>query len=205
VLSLFSKLFSNKDSQRAESKNSAKSRLQFVLIQDRAGLNNEEIALFKKEMIEVIERYFVIDHDGFDISYEREGETTTLLINSPIVTKKAERNKYGVNQNTQKENKKDINIQGDIPLKTLTLSEAQKLSNQVSKEALSHAKESDAKDNSITQNQTSETKLTLEVTNDAQGVEAIKDEVQTEAVAASDTIIQNSPVKLPRNKHAENR
>ena len=76
-----------------ESKNLAKSRLHFVLVQDRAGLSSEELTLFRKELVGVIEKYFVIDEKGFDINYRRESETTTLLINSPIVIKRAKNSK----------------------------------------------------------------------------------------------------------------
>ncbi len=70
------------------SKSLAKSRLHFVLVQDRTGLTAEEMASFKKEMVSVIERYFVIDERGFDISYERGNETTTLVINSPVIVRR---------------------------------------------------------------------------------------------------------------------
>jgi septum formation topological specificity factor MinE len=59
-----------------------------VLVQDRAGLTNEEMALFKEEMVKVIERYFVIDKEGFDIKYHRLADTTTLLINSPVIVRR---------------------------------------------------------------------------------------------------------------------
>ena len=68
----------------------AKSRLHFVLVQDRTGLTNEELAKFKEEMVGVIERYFVIDKTGFDIAYKRNAETTTLFINSPIIVRRQE-------------------------------------------------------------------------------------------------------------------
>jgi cell division topological specificity factor len=73
-----------------QSKSLAKSRLHFVLVQDRAGLSNEEMAAFKSELVEVIESYFVIDKQGFDIDYERNGDSTTLLINSPVVVRRQE-------------------------------------------------------------------------------------------------------------------
>ena len=66
----------------------AKSRLHFVLIQDRAGLTNDEMAVFKEEMVKVIEKYFVIDKEGFDIKYHRQADTTTLLINSPVIVRR---------------------------------------------------------------------------------------------------------------------
>ena len=66
----------------------ARSRLQLVLVQDRTGLSNEEMLSFKREMMGVIEKYFVVNAEGFDISYRREGDSTTLLINSPVVVKR---------------------------------------------------------------------------------------------------------------------
>jgi cell division topological specificity factor MinE len=72
-----------------ESKETAKSRLHFVLVQDRTGLTNEEMAGFREEMVKVIEKYFVIDKEGFDIKYHRLADTTTLLINSPVIVRRA--------------------------------------------------------------------------------------------------------------------
>ena len=72
------------------SKSLARSRLHFVLVQDRTGLTAEEMAGFKKEMIDVIGKYFMIDKNGFDISYQRDADTTTLLINSPVIVRRQE-------------------------------------------------------------------------------------------------------------------
>jgi cell division topological specificity factor len=72
-----------------DSKDVAKSRLHFVLVQDRTGLTNEEMAGFREEMLKVIEKYFVIDKEGFDIKYHRLADTTTLLINSPVLIRRA--------------------------------------------------------------------------------------------------------------------
>lgn len=69
----------------------AKSRLHFVLVQDRAGLQPEELNSFRREMIEVINKYFQIDEENFDISYQRGDETTTLVINSPVTLKRPEK------------------------------------------------------------------------------------------------------------------
>jgi cell division topological specificity factor len=81
-----------------ESKEVAKSRLHFVLVQDRAGLNQEELSQFRSEMIGVIGKYFVVNEGEFDISYQRGKEMTTLLINSPVIFRK------NLNQRQQKEN-----------------------------------------------------------------------------------------------------
>ena len=72
------------------SKSLAKSRLHFVLVQDRTGLSNDDMANFKKELIHVIDKYFVIDKQAFDIAYEREAEMTTLVINSPVIVRREE-------------------------------------------------------------------------------------------------------------------
>ncbi|NBW41708.1 cell division topological specificity factor MinE, partial [bacterium] len=81
---LVKKIFGGNDKK---SRSLAKSRLHFVLVQDRTGLTNDQMAQFRKELVEVIQRYFTIDETGFDISYERHEESTTLLINSPVVVK----------------------------------------------------------------------------------------------------------------------
>lgn len=83
---------------RGESGEFAKNRLQFVLVQDRAGLSNEELAKFKGELISVIEKYFEVDRAAFDISYRRETEQTTLQINSPVLVRRAEKRKAEVIQ-----------------------------------------------------------------------------------------------------------
>lgn len=59
-----------------------------MLVQDRTGLTNDEMVNFKKELIGVIAKYFVIDERGFDINYKRESELTTLLINSPVLVRR---------------------------------------------------------------------------------------------------------------------
>lgn len=66
----------------------AKSRLQLVLVQDRAGLSNEELAQFRRELMDVIQKYFVIDEAGFDLNYQRTDDETTLSINSPIIVRR---------------------------------------------------------------------------------------------------------------------
>lgn len=66
------------------SKEDARSRLQFVLVQDRAGMSSDEMNKFKAELIGVIEKYFKLESEKFDITYKREGDGTMLLINSPV-------------------------------------------------------------------------------------------------------------------------
>ncbi len=97
---LFGSRNGDSSSSQGRSKNLARSRLHFVLVQDRTGLTPEEMTQFKKEMVSVIERYFQIDEQGFDISYKRDSDTTTLLINSPVIVRRKE------SSDEQKEHKK---------------------------------------------------------------------------------------------------
>ncbi len=92
MINALKKLFSSANG----SKESAKSRLSFVLVQDRTGLTQDEISSFKKEMVSVIEKYFVIDETGLDVSYKRETDSTMLIINSPVVVKRQAGFKHNV-------------------------------------------------------------------------------------------------------------
>lgn len=100
------KFFNSNGSSRngsvRESKNLAKSRLSFVLVQDRTGLTQDEIANFKREMVAVIEKYFVIDETGLDVSYKRETDSTMLVINSPVVVKRQDGFRHRVGVKTAK-------------------------------------------------------------------------------------------------------
>ena len=84
-LALKQKLFGT---GKEASKDRARSRLHFVLVQDRTGLTSEQMAKFKQEMVAVIEKYFDVDKKSFDIAYKRDNDTTTLLINSPVIVKR---------------------------------------------------------------------------------------------------------------------
>ncbi|MGI6680039.1 MAG: cell division topological specificity factor MinE [Bdellovibrionota bacterium] len=84
MFNVLKNLFSKEPSSKVHAKN----RLQFVLVQDRAGLNNDELASFRKELLNVIEKYFVVKEGDFGIDYTRDGNTTKLTINSPVVAKR---------------------------------------------------------------------------------------------------------------------
>jgi cell division topological specificity factor MinE len=82
-------------SSGSQSNLEAKSRLTFCLSQDRTGLNSEEMTKFKKELVGLIQRYFIVDEEKFGISYERKADTTTLLINSPVMVRRDREKKEG--------------------------------------------------------------------------------------------------------------
>ena len=52
--------------------------------------SDADLVKVKKELMGVIEKYFKIEKNRFDITYKRDGELTTLLINSPVIVKRAD-------------------------------------------------------------------------------------------------------------------
>ena len=69
------------------SKANARNRLEMVLVQDRSGLTSKEMKTFKKELLEVMQKYFILEKKGLDIEWQREGNSTALVINSNLRSK----------------------------------------------------------------------------------------------------------------------
>lgn len=69
------------------SKVPAKNRLQMVLVQDRSGLTSTEMELFKKDLIDVIGKYFTVETKELDVEWKRTDSETALVINTPVVGK----------------------------------------------------------------------------------------------------------------------
>ena len=66
------------------SKVTAKNRLQMVLVQDRSGLSSMEMEMFKKDLLEVISRYFLIENKHLEVDWKRSEYETALVINTPV-------------------------------------------------------------------------------------------------------------------------
>jgi cell division topological specificity factor len=79
IKNLTARLFGTKLSNVA-----AKNRLQMVLVQDRSGLTSIEMELFKKDLLGVISKYFVIENKSLDVEWKRTDSETELVINTPI-------------------------------------------------------------------------------------------------------------------------
>lgn len=73
------------------SKSTAKNRLQMVLVQDRSGLTSQDMDNFKKDLLAVIARYFVVDQKTIEIEWQREDNCTALIINTPVQGKREEK------------------------------------------------------------------------------------------------------------------
>jgi cell division topological specificity factor len=76
---MFKKLFSNRFSHAT-----AKNRLQMVLVQDRSGLSSQDMEKFKKDLLEVISKYFEIENTTLQVDWERTSNETALVINTPV-------------------------------------------------------------------------------------------------------------------------
>ena len=55
-----------------------------VLVQDRSGLSAKEMDLFKKDLLDVISKYFLIEQKHMDVTWERSDSQTALVINTPV-------------------------------------------------------------------------------------------------------------------------
>ncbi|MCG8515600.1 MAG: cell division topological specificity factor MinE [Halanaerobiales bacterium] len=66
------------------SKNIAKERLQFILIQDRIKLSPGEMDLLKKELLDVLAKYINVDEKNIRMDIDRHDGMMALVANFPI-------------------------------------------------------------------------------------------------------------------------
>jgi cell division topological specificity factor len=69
---------------RKRSAESAKERLQLVLIHDRTDLTPEEMEALKDDLVKTIARHIEIDPDAIQIGLEREGREQRLVADIPL-------------------------------------------------------------------------------------------------------------------------
>lgn len=78
-MSFFDRLFGRKTSA-----DSAKERLQLVLIHDRTDLSPAEFDSLKDDLIEAISRHVEIDAQAMQIGVEHDGRSQRLIADIPI-------------------------------------------------------------------------------------------------------------------------
>ena len=94
IVNFFKGLGKNKEDSK--SKDAAKERLHLVLMQDRANISADFLALMKQEIIEVIKKYIDVDENAIDVRLTNKSndDGTTgapvLYANIPIVSVKEE-------------------------------------------------------------------------------------------------------------------
>ena len=69
---------------RKRSAESAKERLQLVLIHDRTDLSPAELTSLKDELIQVISRHIEIDADAVQIDLQHDGRSQRLVADIPL-------------------------------------------------------------------------------------------------------------------------
>jgi len=70
--------------RRKQSAESAKERLQLVLIHDRTDLSSEELNEMKDELLQVISRHVDIDREAVQIDLAHDGRTQRLVADIPL-------------------------------------------------------------------------------------------------------------------------
>ncbi len=78
-MSFFERLFGKKNSAE-----SAKERLQLVLIHDRTDMTPAELDSLKDDLIETISRHVEIDAQAVQIGMEHDGRSQRLVADIPI-------------------------------------------------------------------------------------------------------------------------
>jgi cell division topological specificity factor len=76
--------FLNKIFKRGETRQSAKERLQLVLIHDRASVSPHVMELLKVDLIHIISKYLEIDEGELEIGLEQKDGSIALAANIPI-------------------------------------------------------------------------------------------------------------------------
>ena len=69
---------------RERTKDTARQRLQLVLIQDRLDLSPEIMEAMKREILEVVSRYMVVDEDFMEFEVRRLDELMVLISNIEV-------------------------------------------------------------------------------------------------------------------------
>ncbi len=68
------------------SKDTAKSRLQLILIQDRASVDPQIMEALRVDLIELMRKYFNVSEEDPDVAFEHEGDSMALVANIPITS-----------------------------------------------------------------------------------------------------------------------
>ena len=161
-----------KSEKEEKSKDAAKERLHLVLMQDRANISADFLALMKQEIIEVIKKYIDIDENAIDVRLTNKSndDGTTgapvLYANIPIMSVKEE----------AKEEARKIKIEHDSEKNPGDVSKKE----NISKEEIKNKKEvKNKKENDKLEKQSEKEKVEDEETNEViEKAEEIVEEIQ---------------------------
>jgi len=77
--------------QGGSPRESARERLQLVLIHDRADISPGTLERLREDLIRVISDYMVISEDGIELDLERDGNSVALVASIPVLEVKRQR------------------------------------------------------------------------------------------------------------------
>ena len=123
-----------------ESKNTAKSRLRTVLMQDRVGFSERAMQMLKDDLIENISKYLEIEVDSFDLSIDASENATILNLSIPVLRPKTDEE---IDEALSIQEKVKIEKTQEIvgELQELVKEKAQELAEQMNEEAEEEAEE----------------------------------------------------------------
>lgn len=75
------RIFSKKGSQQT-----AKNRLQVILVNDRSDISPAMLEELRKDLIKVISGYMDVDTDHIEMDFDREGNKVALVANIPVTS-----------------------------------------------------------------------------------------------------------------------
>lgn len=73
-------------SPKQTSSQAAKKRLKFAIVYDNLEVSDEILDCLKSDIIEVISKYFEIDKKGISLDIDRSDESSSLVLNTPILS-----------------------------------------------------------------------------------------------------------------------
>jgi len=161
---IYDRVLSFFTSQNEESKNTAKSRLKTVLMQDRVGFSERAMQMLKDDLIDNISKYLEIDIDSFDLSIDATENATILNLSIPVLRPKTDEE---IDEALSLQEQVKIEKTEEIvdELKELVKEKAQKLAEQMSEDGKDSEEEEPKKaEESVSKEET--TKAESEVTKD---------------------------------------
>lgn len=207
----FFKKIGKQDQKEIGSKDAAKERLHLVLMQDRANVSADFLELMKQEIIDVIEKYIVVDESQIDVRLtnlsndDGTNGAPALFANIPIVNikndmvveKSADFEGIDINKEMGLSKEEDSKIPEDV-VKEIEEAEAEKLAEELKDENQEYDEESDEDDDDVTfddllkkaeeADRESKENEEKEETSEDEQVEEIKNEVED----ASDLLKEES-------------
>ena len=70
--------------RRERSKDAARQRLQLILVLDRIGISTESLDGMKRDLLEVVSRYLVVEEESIELDMQRSGSSLVLVSNIQV-------------------------------------------------------------------------------------------------------------------------